>query len=81
MPTETERRVDLVLAVIRDLKMDGLLPSDAAVKPQGMAYVSKVIGLPVSSSTFRRLETRATERARLARLALDARRDLRSKQS
>ena len=72
MPTETERRVDLVLAVIRDLKADGVLPRDAAIKPQGMAYVSEVIGLPVSTATFRRLESRAVERARLARLALDA---------
>lgn len=72
MPTETERRVDLVLAVIRDLKADGRLPGDAAIKPEGMAYVSQVIGQPVSASTFRRLESRAVERARLARLALES---------
>jgi len=70
MPTETERRVDLVLAVICDLQNDGLLPKDARIKPQGLAYVSDVIGLPVSESTFRRIEKRSLHRARLALQAL-----------
>lgn len=76
MPTETERRIDCVMAVLRDLQAEGLLPV-APLKPEGMAYVSQVIGMRVSASTFRRVEKRAIARAKerglqLSRLALQA---------
>lgn len=84
MPTETERRVDAVLGVLDYLRDAGDIPTDLPVSPAGMAYVAKVIGQPVSKSTFVRLQRRGLARLKQsekARLALDTLLHLRSQQS
>ena len=58
MPTETERRIDCVMIALAALRREGVIPADAPISPEGMAWVSKEIGEPVSKSTFHRLQRR-----------------------
>ena len=82
--TETERRVDVVMAVLDLLRENGDIRADQPVSPAGMAYVSQVIGKPVSKSTFIRFQRRGLARlnqSEKARLALDTLIRLRSRES
>lgn len=84
MTTETQRRVDAVLGVLDLLREQGDIRADMPVSPAGMAYVSQVIGQPVSKSTFIRLQRRGLARLRRseqARLALQAWQSIRTQQS
>lgn len=58
MPTETERRIDCVMIALTALRREGVIPADAPISPEGMAWVSNEIGEPVSKSTFARLNRR-----------------------
>lgn len=67
MLPETDRRIALVMAALRQQRRAGILGDEEPVTPEYMASLSEQIEEPVSTSTFLRIE-----RLTLAKLALSA---------
>ena len=72
IPSDTQANIDIVLAALAYRQSQGLGPLRGEINAEWMEYFSREIEVPVSASTWRRLERIALRKASLAQAALDA---------
>lgn len=70
----TAEKIRLTVLAVQAMRMTGRIPAGAAVSHRKMERISYEIGAPVSREEFARAEARALHKARLAALAITARR-------
>jgi hypothetical protein len=70
----TAEKIRLVLLAVEAMRISGRIGPETAVSHRQLERISYRIGEPVGREDFARLEARALHKARLAALALQARR-------
>lgn len=66
MTSSTSDKIALVMLALRERRLRGEIPEGSSISTKQMARISDEIGTPVSEATFRRIETLALMKLRLA---------------